>query len=138
MSSKKNNGSVLDFIRNTLDDLKDISQVQSIVIGSTSGIVTGYFLNKVGRLAAFSVGSSVIVLQIAQHLGYIEVRLGKKPSSIDEIKKKAIKAAEELTNSKIEEKTKVEKVVIQVKSFLQNNVTFGISYIGGTLIGFSL
>ena len=93
-------------------------------------------MSRVGKLAAFTVGSSVILLQVAQHLGYIEIRLGKR-SRIEELKKKAIKAAEEV-GIPVHDKSKGEKILGEVKTFLQENISFGASYLGGVLVGFSI
>ena len=133
MSSNRNVG---DFIRNTLDDIKDMSTLNQIIVGGTSGLATGYVLSKVGKLAAFTIGSSLITLQVAQQLGYIEIKWGKKKSKLDELKKKALKSAEEigLTGNKND---KIERAVGEVKTFLQNNITFAVSFGGGVLIGFS-
>lgn len=99
-------------------------------------MTTGYVLSRVGKLAAFTVGSSVILLQVAQHLGYIEIKWGKN-SKIDDLKKKAIKAAEEV-GIPVKQTTKAEKILKKVKSFMQENVSFGASYCGGVLVGFSI
>ena len=133
-SSSSSNG-IADFVKNTLNDLQDMSTVNQIVIGGTSGLVTGYVLSRVGKLAAFTIGSTLITLQVAQHLGYIEIRWGKKKSQLEKLKKKALKAAEEsgLTNKN----DKTEQALTQVKSFFKNNLTFALSFTGGALVGFS-
>ncbi len=89
-----------------------------------------------GKLAAFSIGSSVILLQIAQHSGYIEIKFGKK-SRLDDLKKKAIKAAEEV-GLPVRNQSKLEKILTEAKSFLQENISFGASYVGGCLIGIAI
>ena len=133
MSSSSN--SIGEFIRNTLDDIKDMSTLNQIVVGGASGLATGYVLSRVGKLAAFTIGSTLITLQVAQHLGYIEVSWGKKKSKFDELKKKALKVAEE--NGLTNRDDKLNTAVGEVKSFFQNNVTFALSFGGGALIGFS-
>lgn len=135
-SSTPSAQSVSEFIRNSLNDIQGMSSVSQIGIGGTAGLVTGYVLSRVGKMAAFTVGTTVLGLQVAQHLGYIEVRWGKKKSQLEQLKKKAIKAAEEsgLTGSKND---RAEHAVKEVKSFFQNNLTFALSFSGGVLIGFS-
>jgi FUN14 domain-containing protein 1 len=134
--SNSGSNSVIDFIRNTFDDIQDMSTVNQIVVGGVSGLATGYVFSRVGKLAAFTIGSTLITLQVAQHLGYIEVRWGKKKSQLSELKKKAIKAAEQagLTNNSND---KAEQLMGEIKSFFQNNFTFALSFGGGALIGFS-
>lgn len=124
-----------DFLKKTLNDIKEMPTLNQVIVGGTAGITTGYVLSKVGKIAAFTVGSSVIVLQLAQHLGYIEIKWGKKKSKLDDLKKKAIKAAEEagLTN----DTSRRDKYIDQIKSFFQENVTFAASFGGGLLVGIS-
>ena len=54
--------------------------------------MTGFLTMKVGKMAAFAVGGSIIILQVAAHQGYIKVNW-------DKIRKKA----EKITD-KVEEK----------------------------------
>ena len=56
---------------------------------------------------------------------------------IGDLKKKAIKAAEEV-GIPVKQTTKAEKILKKVKSFMQENVSFGASYCGGVLVGFSI
>jgi FUN14 domain-containing protein 1 len=135
--SRSSSNSVIDFIRNTFDDIQDMSTVNQIVVGGVSGLATGYVFSRVGKLAAFTIGSTLITLQVAQHLGYIEVRWGKKKSQLSELKKKAIKAAEQAGLTGNNPNDKAEQVMGEVKSFFQNNFTFALSFGGGALIGFS-
>jgi FUN14 domain-containing protein 1 len=130
-----NSGGVGDYLKNILKDINEMPTLNQVIIGGTAGITTGYVLSKVGKIAAFTVGSSVIVLQLAQHLGYIEINWGKKKSKLEDLKKKAIKAAEEagLTN----QNNRRDKYVNQIKSFFQENVTFAASFGGGLLVGIS-
>lgn len=93
-------------------------------------------MSRVGKLAAFSIGSSVILLQVAQHLGYIEIKLGKR-SKLDQLKKKALQAAEEV-GLPVKDQSKAELIIKEVKSFLQENISFGASYCGGVLVGISV
>ena len=103
-----NSNSVSDFIRNKLDDIKGMSTLNQILIGGTSGLATGYVMSRVGKLAAFTIGSTLITLKVAQHLGYIEIRWGKKKPKLEELKKKALKAVEE---SGLTENNKNEKCI---------------------------
>ncbi len=136
MSSESSPSSSKDILKKVLDDVKDMSALNQALVGGTAGITTGYVMSRVGRIAAFTVGSSIIALQVAQSSGYIEIKFGKR-SKIDELKKKAIKAAEEVGLTQPEKKTKVEKIIADAKSFLEDNLTFGASFIGGLMIGLS-
>ncbi|CAF0906663.1 unnamed protein product [Brachionus calyciflorus] len=130
--------SVSDFVRNSLDDLKEMSTLNQIVIGGSAGLATGYVLSRVGKMAAFTLGSSMIMLQLAQHMGYIEIKWGKKSSKLRDLKKKALKAAEE--TGLIEtpgQNEKLNKVLKEAKNFVQDNITIALSFGGGILVGFS-
>ena len=152
-----NNKDANDLIKKVLKDVKEMSSLNQVLVGGAAGLTTGYVLSKVGKIAAFTVGTSVILLQVAQSsgniliykfemiltnlvdpTGYIEIKWGKK-SKIEQLKKKAIAAAEEVGLTRHEEnKTKLEKAFKEAKVFLENNLTFGASFIGGVLIGFSI
>lgn len=126
--------SASDIVKRTLDDIREMSALNQILVGGTTGLATGYILSRVGKMAAFVLGSGVIALQVAQHMGYIEVRWAKK-SKIEELKKKALQAAED--TGMIKSQSKVEKLVLDTKKFFKQNVTFAVSFGGGVLIGFS-
>jgi FUN14 domain-containing protein 1 len=135
--SSNNNGAA-EFIKKTFDDIQEMSSLNQIIAGGSLGLATGYVFSRVGKLAAFALGTSVLVLQVAQHTGYIEVKFTKK-SKIDQIKKKALKAAEEIGITENNKKNgKIEQGLEQVKKFMQKNITFGASFGGGILIGFSI
>ena len=131
-----NNGAA-DFIKRTFEDIQGMSSLNQIIVGGSLGLATGYVFSRVGKLAAFTLGTSVLALQVAQHLGYIEVKFTKK-SKIDQLKKKALKTAEEIGLTDNSAKNgKLEAGLNHVKTFMQNNLTFGVSFGGGVLIGFS-
>lgn len=131
--------SASEFVKNSLDDIKKMSTLNQVFVGGSAGLATGYVMSKVGRLAAFTVGSSLIMLQLAQHFGYIEIKWGKKSSKIKDLKKKAIKAAEEsgLLDSDTQNQ-KLERMYGNFKKFMQENFTFGVSFGGGVLVGISI
>lgn len=138
MSSNNNNNNVGDFVKNALNEIKEMSTLNQILVGGSAGLATGYVLSRVGKLAAFTIGSGVLVLQVAQHLGYIEIKWGKR-SKIDELKKKALKAVEETgIKTNYNDNEKVNLALKNIKKFFKNNVTFGVSFGGGVLIGFSV
>ncbi|KAK1132318.1 hypothetical protein K0M31_016429 [Melipona bicolor] len=75
-----------------LGDVSKKSATKQIIIGTTSGWLTGFVTMKVGKVAACAVGGGIIILQIAAHQGYIKINW-------DKIQKKA----EKITD-KVEEK----------------------------------
>lgn len=79
-------------IEKILGDVSKTSATKQIIIGTTSGWMTGFLTMKVGKVAAFAVGGGIIILQIAAHQGYIKINW-------DKVQKKA----EKITD-KVEEK----------------------------------
>ncbi|XP_033208722.1 FUN14 domain-containing protein 1 isoform X3 [Belonocnema kinseyi] len=76
-------------IEKILGDVSKTSATKQIVIGTTSGWMTGFLTMKVGKMAAFAVGGGIIILQIAAHQGYIKINW-------DQIQKKADKIADKV------------------------------------------
>ncbi|XP_078038962.1 FUN14 domain-containing protein 1 isoform X2 [Augochlora pura] len=71
-----------------LGDVSKTSATKQIVIGTTSGWVTGFMTMKVGKMAALAFGGGIIMLQIAVHQGYIKVnwdKIQKKAEKITDI-----------------------------------------------------
>ncbi|XP_003488408.1 FUN14 domain-containing protein 2 isoform X1 [Bombus vosnesenskii] len=85
----KETKSIIDKI---LGDVSKKSATKQIIIGTTSGWLTGFVTMKVGKIAACAVGGGIIILQIAAHQGYIKINW-------DKIQKKAEKLSD-----KVEEK----------------------------------
>ncbi|KAF7386783.1 hypothetical protein HZH66_011235 [Vespula vulgaris] len=65
------------YLDKILGDVGKKSATKQIIIGTTSGWVTGFLTMKVGKVAAFAVGGGIIILQIAAHQGYINVNWDK-------------------------------------------------------------
>ncbi|XP_029162517.1 FUN14 domain-containing protein 1 isoform X3 [Nylanderia fulva] len=110
-----------------LGDVSKSSATKQIIIGSTSGWVTGFITMKVGKVAACAVGGGIIMLQIAAHQGYIKVNW-------DKITRKA----EKITD-KVEEKITGEgpKFMDKVGKLWRNNSFIATSFLGGFIIGLS-
>ena len=114
-----------------------MDSVHQVVAGGVAGVIAGYATQKLGKMAAFTIGSTVIMLQVAQSSGYVDIRFGKQ-SKIDSLKKKALKAADAVGLTEPDTQTQVQRALGEVKKFMKNNVTFGASFFGGVLIGFSM
>ncbi|XP_076752631.1 FUN14 domain-containing protein 2 isoform X2 [Xylocopa sonorina] len=95
-----------------LGDVSKTSATKQIIIGTTSGWLTGFVTMKVGKIAAFAVGGGIIMLQIAAHQGYIKINW-------DKIQKKA----EKITD-KVEEKVTGEgpKLLDKVERFVDKKL----------------
>jgi FUN14 domain-containing protein 1 len=73
-----------------------------------------------------------MVFQVAQHFGYIEINWKKFQKDFDKQKKRTIKAINANTDGE-----KLDRLVNETKSFITQNVSFALSFLGGTLVGIS-
>ncbi|XP_029674843.1 FUN14 domain-containing protein 2 isoform X3 [Formica exsecta] len=110
-----------------MGDVSKSSATKQILIGTTSGWVTGFVTMKVEKIAACAVGGGIIMLQIAAHQGYIKINW-------DKITRKA----EKITD-KMEEKITGEgpKFMDKVGKLWKKNSFIATSFLGGFIIGLS-
>ncbi|KYN14440.1 FUN14 domain-containing protein 2 [Trachymyrmex cornetzi] len=73
------------FLEKIMGDVSKSSATKQIIIGSTSGWVTGFVTMKIGKVAACAVGGGIIMLQIAAHQGYIKINWDKIMSKAEKI-----------------------------------------------------
>lgn len=71
-------------IDKVIGDVGKTSATRQLIIGTTSGWVTGYLMMKVGKIAAVAVGGGIILMQLANHKGYINVNWDKITRKVDE------------------------------------------------------
>ncbi|KAK3569200.1 hypothetical protein QTP86_026624 [Hemibagrus guttatus] len=94
------------FGSNTGPIAEKYSVATQIMMGGVTGWCAGYLFQKVGKIAATAVGGGFLLLQIANHSGYVQVDWKKVKKDVTKakkhLKKKANKAAPEL-DSFIEE-----------------------------------
>ncbi|KAG5683659.1 hypothetical protein PVAND_012927 [Polypedilum vanderplanki] len=72
-------------------DVSKKSATKQILIGASSGWVTGYLTMKVGKIVAISVGGSIILLQIASNREYITIDWNKITKNGNKLSDKAQK-----------------------------------------------
>ncbi|XP_026473531.1 FUN14 domain-containing protein 1-like isoform X2 [Ctenocephalides felis] len=116
-----------NFIERILGDVSKTSATKQLVIGSLSGWTTGFVTMRIGKLAALAVGGGILILQVANHKGYISI-------DWDKVTKKADKVTD-----KIEEAVTGEtpKLMDKVRIFTRENPYIVTSFIGGFFIGLS-
>ncbi|XP_012058721.1 PREDICTED: FUN14 domain-containing protein 1 [Atta cephalotes] len=73
------------FLEKIMGDVSKSSATKQIIIGTTSGWVTGFVTMKIGKMAACAVGGGIIMLQIAAHQGYIKINWDKIMSKAEKI-----------------------------------------------------
>uniref|UniRef100_W5M1H0 FUN14 domain containing 1 n=1 Tax=Lepisosteus oculatus TaxID=7918 RepID=W5M1H0_LEPOC len=107
------------------------SVATQIMMGGVTGWCAGYLFQRVGKIAATAVGGGFLLLQIANHSGYVQVDWKKVEKDVNKakkhLKKKANKAAPEI-NSFIEEKCKSTE-------FVKKNIVLSSGFVGGFLLG---
>lgn len=101
--------------------------VQQAIIGTSSGWLTGFTLVKFGRYAGFSMGASILLLQLGHHYGYINIdwqtvnRDLKKAK--EEMERQASKHAPDLSS--------------RVQNCIKNNAVCASTFVGGLFLGAS-
>ncbi|KAG8229707.1 hypothetical protein J437_LFUL009832 [Ladona fulva] len=112
-------------IEKILGDVSKSSAGKQIALGGASGWCTGYLAMKVGKVAAMAVGGGIILLQVANHQGYININWDKIYRKVDKVV------------DKVEEKATGEKAPWMNKAcqFAQENSYLAAGFVGGLLIG---
>lgn len=81
------------FIEKILGDVGKKSATKQLAIGTASGWCTGFITMKVGKIAAVAVGGGIILLQIANHKGYIKINWDKVYKHVDKVTDKVEETA---------------------------------------------
>lgn len=101
---------------------------QQAIIGSSSGWLTGLTMVKFGRYAGFSLGASILLIQLGHHYGYININW----TSVNRDLKKAKEEVEKQANSHIPHLSK------RVQDCIKDNAITASSFVGGFFIGASM
>ncbi|KAL0109683.1 hypothetical protein PUN28_014603 [Cardiocondyla obscurior] len=96
------------FLEKMMGDVSKSSATKQIIIGSTTGWVTGFITMKIGKVAACAVGGGIIMLQIAAHQGYIKINWDKIMTKAEKI---TDKVEEKITGEGPSVMDKVERFV---------------------------
>lgn len=115
------------WLENIFRDVSKLSVAKQTVVGGISGWCAGMLFAKVGKVAAATVGTSLLLLQIAQHQGYVTVNWTKIEKSMQTAK------------DSIERDTKkaYPHVAASIKTFFAQNVFLASGFAGGFLLGLS-
>ena len=79
--SSSNSSNVSEFIRGTLNDIKDMSALNQVVIGGTAGLTTGYgkifinFINKRSKTLLLPIGHQPSDSTVAEHCQMEELEI---------------------------------------------------------------
>lgn len=99
--------------------------VQQAIIGSSSGWVTGFTLIKFGRYAGFSMGASILLLQLGHHYGYINIDWNNVNRDLKKAKAEMEKQAS----------THMPDLSERVQNLIKNNAILASTFLGGFLLG---
>ncbi|XP_018325535.1 FUN14 domain-containing protein 1 isoform X1 [Agrilus planipennis] len=99
---------VKSFIDRILGDISKTSATKQLVLGTSSGWVTGYLAMKIGKTAALALGGSIILLEIANEKGYIRINWNKVNRELDKV---ADKIDEQVTGQPPNWMNKMERYV---------------------------
>ncbi|XP_023251416.1 FUN14 domain-containing protein 1 isoform X1 [Seriola lalandi dorsalis] len=106
------------------------SVATQLMMGGVTGWCAGYLFQRVGKIAATAVGGGFLLLQIANHSGYVQVDWKKVEKDVNKakkhLKKKANKAAPEI-NTFIEE--------VKATDFIKRNIVLSSGFVGGFFLG---
>jgi len=61
---------------------------RQMIFGGVSGWVTGFLAMKVGKAVAIALGGGIILLQVANHQGYININWSRFQSDVDRLASK--------------------------------------------------
>lgn len=95
-------------IERVLGDVSKTSASKQIILGASSGWVTGFLSMRVGKVAALALGGGIILLQIANEKGYINVNWDKVNKNLDKV---ADKVEEKITGESSTWMDKAERYV---------------------------
>ncbi|CAH0562430.1 unnamed protein product [Brassicogethes aeneus] len=73
------------YIEKILGDVSKTSATKQIVLGASSGWVTGFLAMRVGKTAALALGGGIILLQIANEKGFININWDKVNKKLDKV-----------------------------------------------------
>lgn len=101
--------------------------VQQTILGTSTGWLTGFTLVKCGRYAGFSMGASILLLQLGHHYGYINIDWKNVNKDLKKAKEEVEKQAS----------THIPNLNATVQTFIKENAITATSFLGGFLLGAS-
>ena len=116
------------WVQNLLKDASKMSVTNQTLIGGLSGWCFGLLFAKVGKIAAVTVGTSLLLLQVAHHQGYVNVNWKKLGENAHQIQKAVMKETGETFPCKL---------VSSSQSFFEDNMLLASVFAGGFLLGLS-
>lgn len=72
-------------IEKVIKDVGKKSATRQLLFGSASGWMTGFVMMKLGRAAAFTLGSGILALQLANSSGYVKINWDKLTRGVERV-----------------------------------------------------
>lgn len=107
------------------NDVSKSSVAKQVGVGALGGWATGFVFGKVGRAAATTLGTSLVLFQLANHYGYIKVDWKK----VEKTKKDVAKDIQENVGAY------VPKFLDESKALAAKNIYLASGFAGGFLLG---
>uniref|UniRef100_T1J703 FUN14 domain-containing protein 1 n=1 Tax=Strigamia maritima TaxID=126957 RepID=T1J703_STRMM len=118
-------GGVDNSFKEYLRGLSKASAAKQAAVGGITGWLSGFVFTKVGKFAAVSIGGGLLLLQIANHQGYIRINWNKVNDHVQQARKEIEKEA----------KHSGPRIAKQVQRFIHENAIISTSFAGGFLLG---
>ncbi|XP_021379239.1 FUN14 domain-containing protein 1-like isoform X1 [Mizuhopecten yessoensis] len=113
------------WIQSVFGDISRQSAAKQVAIGGATGWISGYLFVKVGKIAAATLGTTIILVQIAQYKGYIKIDWKKVQKEMNLAKNQMSK----------EISKKYPHYSQNMQTFFKQNIFLGTGFAGGFLIG---
>jgi len=113
------------FLSRMSNDVSKSSVAKQVGIGALGGWATGFVFGKVGRAAATTLGTSLVLFQLANHYGYIKVDWKK----VEKTKKDVAKDLQDNVGAY------VPKFLDESKALAAKNIYLASGFAGGFLLG---
>jgi len=121
----KNGKNKENWLERYFGEITKASAAKQMTVGGLSGWVAGFVFTKVGKMAAMSVGGSLLVLQLATHQGYVKVNWTKVNREVSKAKKEIEKRASK----------RLPWILEEAEDFVKDNVFLATGFAGGFLLG---
>ncbi|XP_033761244.1 FUN14 domain-containing protein 1-like isoform X2 [Pecten maximus] len=112
------------WLQKVFGDISKQSAAKQVAIGGATGWVSGYLFVKVGKIAAATLGTTIILVQIARHKGYLQINWSKVEREANEVRREIRREANR-NLSKLQ----------HIQTFFRQNIFLGTGFAGGFLIG---
>ncbi|KAL8625004.1 hypothetical protein ACOMHN_012013 [Nucella lapillus] len=111
-----------------LGDITRQSAAKQFGVGSATGVISGWLFVKVGKVAAATLGTTVLLIQVAQHQGYIQINWDRVRSTVRQAERGVQRSANRHYPT----------FVRNFREFIQQNLFLAVGFGGGFLVGMAV